>query len=257
MRPLELKIEPSSPVSSNLGRDDEPKLGETVANWSPVFDFDLINPSAHGHAQGRAVRDRMYACTGRGEHGAIAEIRYGIHGLIQSAADYMPGIRNIWVLPGSEGTSFFLLCSFPDRSTLCLINEAGEWEDVSESDFLDMSQTTLAAAAIGDKSAQITPKAVNINLLKEKDLSNRTPTRDITMFDGDANCGVNGGMEGVKPMWSRQCGSGDLIVAAAIRDAYLVIAVRSGVCIKMTLAVVLPEVDVEWVFCPLSHTKWY
>ncbi|RPB28968.1 hypothetical protein L211DRAFT_855135 [Terfezia boudieri ATCC MYA-4762] len=244
-----LKIEPSSPVSSNLGIDDELKLGETVANWSPVFDFDLINPSSQGHAQGRAVRDRMYACTGRGEHGAIAEIRYGIHGLIQSAADYMPGIRNIWVLPGSEGTGFFLLCSFPDRSTLCLMNEAGEWEDVSESEFLDMSQTTLTAAVIGEESVQITPRAVNVSLLKEKNLSkNRTPTGDITMFDSDADGGANGDMERVKPMWSQQCGSGDLIVAAAIRDAYLVIAVRSGVSIKMTLAKILPQVDVEGDF---------
>ena len=246
MRPLELKIEPSSPVSSNSGMDDEPKLEETVANWSPVFDFDLINPSMQGHAQGRAVRDRMYACTGRGEHGAIAEIRYGIHGLIQSVADYIPGIRNIWVLPGSEGTGFFLLCSFPDRSTLFLVNEAGEWEEVSESDSLDMFQTTLAAAAIGEKSVQITPRAVNVNLLKEKNLSKtRAPGGDITMFDGGADNRANGDIEGIKPMWSRQCGSGDLIVAAAIRDAYLVIAVRSGVCIKMTLAIILPEVDAE------------
>ncbi|KAF8423084.1 mono-functional DNA-alkylating methyl methanesulfonate N-term-domain-containing protein [Tirmania nivea] len=240
-----LKIEPSSPVSSNLGMEDEPKLGETVANWSPVFDFDLINPSAQGHTQGRAVRDRMYACTGRGEHGAIAEIRYGIQGLIQSAADYMPGIRNIWVLPGSEGTGFFLLCSFPDRSTLCFMSEAGEWEDVSESEFLDMSQTTLAAAVIGEKSVQITPRAINVNLLKEKNLSrNRAQAGDITMLD-TGNGGANGDMKELKPMWSRQCASGDLIVAAAIQDAYLVIAVRSGVCIKMTLAIVSLEVDIE------------
>lgn len=241
-----MKIEPSSPVSSHLGMDDEPKLEETVANWSPVFDFDLINPSTQGRAQGRAVRDRMYACTGRGEHGAIAEIRYGIHGLIQSAADYMPGIRNIWVLPGSEGIRFFLLCSFPDRSTLCLMNEIYEWEDVSESEFLDISQTTLAAAAVGDNSVQITPRAVNVSLWKEKSLSrNKTPGGDITMLDGGAVGDANGDTEGIKPMWSRQCVSGDLIVAAAIQDAYLVIAVRSGVCIKMTLAIILPEVDAE------------
>lgn len=229
-----------------MGYDDEPKLEETVANWSPVFDFDLINPAAQGHAQSRAMRDRMYACTGRGEHGAIAEIRCGIQGLIQSSAEYHPGIRNIWVLPNLEGSGLLVLCSFPDRSTLCFLSERAEWENVSECEFPDMYQTTIAAAAVGGRAVQVTPKAVNVQLLKEESLNRRgAPSGDIAMLDGDLEGETNGDSDWGKGMWSQQCGPRDHIIAAVIQDVYLVVVVKTEDNIRMTLATILPVMAAE------------
>lgn len=249
------KIGPSSPISSGANPDEEPELGETVANWSPVFDFDLINPTGQGHVQGRAVRDRMYACTGRGEHGAIAEIRYGIPALIRSSAEYLPGIRNIWILPDEQRIGFFLLCAFPDRSTLCFLNHHWEWEDVSELELLDMFNTTLAASVVSGRSVQITPKAVNVNILKGESLkAKRESSQDITMEDGGGSGGVEGAPSEGGLIWSRQCGPEDFIVGAAIKDTYLVIAVRSADCIKMTLTSLLSDIDKESVLIFLSYS---
>ena len=225
--------------------DEEAKLEGTVANWSPVFDFDLINLSGQGYVPGRAPRDRMYACTGRGEHGAVVEIRYGIQGEIQSSAEYLPGIRNVWVLPDAEGLGFFLLCSFPDRSTMCFLNH-GEWEDVSEDELLDMQQTTIASTAVGELSVQITPKAINVNILRGELLNKKNGAGgDITMSDGDTAEDADNCTNGRRTMWSRQCGAQEHIVAADIRDHYLVIVVRTEASVKMDFALLLPELETE------------
>lgn len=224
---------------------DEAKLEETVANWSPVFDFDLINLSGQGYVPGRASRDRMYACTGRGEHGAVAEIRYGLQGQIKGSAEYLPGIRNVWILPNAGGLGYFLLCSFSDRSTMCFLNYYGKWEDINEDELLDMKQTTIAAAAVGERSVQITPNAVNVNILREELLKKSGASGDITMSDGDTAEDVDGCTNGRRTMWSRQCGAQEHIVAAAIRDHYMVIAVRTETSVKMDFALLLPELDIE------------
>ena len=240
-----MSIGPSFPVTwEPVTVDDEAKLEETVANWSPVFDFDLINLSGQRYVPGRTSRDRMYACTGRGEHGAVAEIRYGVQGQIQGSVEYLPGMRNVWVLPDAEGLGFFLLCSFPDRSTMCFLNRRGEWEDVSEDEVLDMQQTTIAATAVGKRSVQITPKTINVNILRGGFLNKKSGAGgDITMSDGDIAEDADGCTNGHRAMWSRRCGAQEHIVAAAICDHYLVIAVRAETSVKMDLALLFPELN--------------
>lgn len=209
--------------------ETEPKLEESVANWSPVFDFELVNLPPQGYATGKAERDRVLACTGRGDHGAITELRYGIQARIQGSADYLQGVRRLWVLPDSSRKGYFLLSSLPDQSSLCFLTPAGDWEDASEFDFLDLDETTLAAGAVGTRSVQVTPSAIIITELKEEYLIlRRDIDRDIDMIGPGAGF----------PIMKERCEVGDIIVAAALKDEYLVVAVRNGLIAKLILATV-------------------
>lgn len=209
--------------------ETEPKLEESVANWSPVFDFELVNLPPQGHATGKAERDRVLACTGRGDHGAITELRYGIQARIQGYAEYAQGVRRLWVLPDSSGAGYFLLSSLPDQSSLCFLTPAGDWEDAGEFDFLDLDETTLAAGAVGTRSVQITPSAIIVTELKEAYLIfRRDVDRDIDMVDLDTQI----------PIMRERCEAGDVIVAAALKDEYLVVAVRNGFIVKLILATI-------------------
>lgn len=211
--------------------ETEPKLEESVANWSPVFDFELVNLPPQGHATGKAERDRVLACTGRGDHGAITELRYGIQARIQGSADYSQGVRRLWVLPDSSRAGYFLLSSLPDQSSLCFLTPVGDWEDASDLNFLDLDETTLAAGAVGTRSVQITPSAIIVTELKEEYLVSRKDIDrdiDIDMVDLDTQ---------ISTMRER-CELGDVIVAAALKDEYLVVAVRNGFIFKLILATI-------------------
>lgn len=210
--------------------ETEPKLEESVANWSPVFDFELVNLPGQGLASGKTERDRVLACTGRGDHGAITELRYGIQARIQGSADYVQGVRRLWVLPDSSRAGYFLLSSLPDQSSLCFLTPAGDWEDATEFDFLDLNETTLAAGAVGTQSVQVTPGAIIVTQLKGYIILRRDVDRDIDMADIGAETQV--------PILRERCNDGDVIVAAALKDEYLVVAVRNGFIVKLMLAII-------------------
>jgi hypothetical protein len=216
--------------------ETEPKLEESVANWSPVFDFDLVKIPAQGHASGKAERDRVFACTGRGDHGAITELRYGIQARIQGSAEYHSGVRRLWVLPDSSGEGYFLLSSLPDKSNLCFLTPSGDWEEASEFGLLEMDETTLAAGAVGALSVQVTPSAIIIAQLKEGNLAlrrdgDRDVDRDVPMADI--------GMDMESPLIMKdECNVGEIIVAAALKDKFLVVAIRKGVVVELILATI-------------------
>lgn len=217
--------------------ETEPKLEESVANWSPVFDFDLVKIPAQGHASGKAERDRVFACTGRGDHGAITELRYGIQARIQGSAEYHSGVRRLWVLPDSSGKGYFLLSSLPDRSSLCFLTPSGDWEEVSEFGLLEMDKTTLAAGAVGALSVQVTPSTIIIARLKEESLTlRRDDGRDFGRDDIEM---ADVAMYMDSPLIMKdECNVGEIIVAAALKDKFLVVAIRKGVVVELILATI-------------------
>lgn len=209
--------------------ETEPKLEESVANWSPVFDFELVNLPPQGYATGKAERDRVLACTGRGDHGAITELRYGIQARIQGSAVYLQGVRRLWVLPDASGEGYFLLSSLPDRSGLCFLSPSEDWEDASDFDFLDLNETTLAAGAVGTRSVQVTPSAIIITELKQEYLiARKEADPDTEMVDTGTETNI----------LRERCEVGDIIVAAALKDEYLVVVVRNGFIVKLILATI-------------------
>lgn len=213
----------------------EPKLEESVANWSPVFDFELVSLPAQGYVGGKVERDRILACTGRGDHGAITELRYGIQARIQGSADHqMRGVRKLWVLPDCSMVGYFLFSSLPDQSSLCFLRPDGEWEDASDFEFLDMGETTLVAGAVGKYSVQVTPTTINIAQLKEENIA---ALRDTSMDIEIAGAGTDPRISILR----RRCDNGDVIVAAALKDNYMVVAVRNGFLVKLTLATIVVD----------------
>ncbi|RPB10620.1 hypothetical protein P167DRAFT_490675 [Morchella conica CCBAS932] len=212
--------------------ETEPKLEESVANWSPVFDFDLVKIPAQGH-RGKAERDRVFACTGRGDHGAITELRYGIQARIQGSAEYHSGVRRLWVLPDSSGAGYFLLSSLPDRSSLCFLTPSGDWEEASEFGLLEMDETTLAAGAVGALSVQVTPRTIIITQLKKENLTLHRDGGDVDVPMADI------GMDMESPLTMKdECNVGEIIVAAALKDQFLVVAIRKGVVVELILATI-------------------
>ncbi|PWW76412.1 hypothetical protein C7212DRAFT_187232 [Tuber magnatum] len=223
--------------------ETEPKLEESVANWSPVFDFELVNLPAQGHASGKVERDRILACTGRGDHGAITELRYGIQARIQGSADHqMRGVRRLWVLPDCSDVGYFLFSSLPDQSNLCFLKPDGEWEDASDLELLDMNETTLATGAVGKHSVQVTPSTINIAQLKHASLaSHREVSRDVEMAD-----------EPQVSILRRPCGGGDVIVAAALKGNHIVVAIRNGFLVRLTLATIVADENIEDFLSPVG-----
>lgn len=211
--------------------ETEPKLEESVANWSPVFDFDLVKVPAQGYASGRAERDRVFACTGRGDHGAITELRYGIQARIQGSAEYHSGVRRLWILPDSSRKGYFLLSSLPYRSSLCLLTPSGDWEEASDFSPLEMNETTLAAGSVGNLfSVQVTPSTIIIAQLKEESL---TPRRDGDVDMADIGIDIES-----PPVMKDKCNVGETIVAAALKDGFLVVAIRKGAVVELILATI-------------------
>lgn len=216
---------------------------ESVQNWAPVIDFQLENLQNHGQGTG-ADRDRVYACTGRGQHGAITELRYGILANILYSAEYLPSIGQLFVLPDAAQQGYFVLSSLPVHSQLCFLTPAGDWIDCGEIEGLDLSERTLVARGLGRAykaengeystektrstwSVQITPGAVTVVQLNSEV---HVPRDEDIETDTHRN--------GVCRKLQRRCENGDRIIAAATFEESILIAIRNGTEVKLILATV-------------------
>ena len=97
-----------------------PNQRGTVSNWSPINDFAVANgPNDRQGAESAAVANnaskgeqRLFACSGRGKHGAISEMRYGVEASKKISTvgftgdfsnDLKNGVLGIWAFHGFYG----------------------------------------------------------------------------------------------------------------------------------------------------------
>lgn len=210
-----------------------------MSNWAPVFDFELVNMSAWGHGSGTAERDRVFACTGRGDHGAITELRYGIQASTHEPVDYLQGVRRLFILPDASSRGYFVLSSLADQSFLCYRSAGrdGEWFECEGALSLEFEEATLAAGPLElgvDEpalwSVQVTPSAITVAQLSEEyTLPKQEPD---SMGDGEG-----------RRRLQRRCDGGDTIIAAAIHGKFVLIALRNGFAITLILAVISIKPD--------------
>lgn len=232
----------------------EAKLEETVTNWAPVFDFELINLGQHGRSFGGAERDRVFACTGRGHHGAITELRYGVQGRILSAADYISGIRRLFILPDSVGKGYFVLTSFGDHSRLLFLSPAGE-EDWNECDdeLLVLEEPTLAAGGFEIEGPHVKLEdgeyeRMSSPVLQSWAIQITSSAITVATLNGDQYTGDEVEMHGMAlegRKLQRKCRDGEFIVGAAVAGNLAILATRDEGGVTLVLASIVMK-DRRW-----------
>ncbi|KAA8910552.1 mono-functional DNA-alkylating methyl methanesulfonate N-term-domain-containing protein [Sphaerosporella brunnea] len=231
--------------------DTRAKPEESVINWTPIFDFELVNLSTGGQGTGNTDRARVFACTGRGDHGAITELRYGIQATAQEPVDYLKGVRALFVLPDVSGDGYFVLSSEPDRSFLCYrtFGREGEWLECNTETSFEFDGPTLAAGPLGPAapsqsplwSVQVTPSVITAIPLSQKDLASK--------IEGDTNMSE----VGQRPRrMQRRCENGDTIIAASLHGNYVLLALHHGPDIELVLGSMAVEHDKDEFLKPVS-----
>ena len=94
----------------------------TIPNWSPINDFAVANVPNDRQGAGNATvannaskcEQRLFACSGRGKHGAISEMRYGVEASKKISSvgfdgdfsnDLKNGVLGIWAFHGFYGST--------------------------------------------------------------------------------------------------------------------------------------------------------
>jgi hypothetical protein len=165
------------------------QLVEPISNWAPTIDFvttartqssvPVPQDSSESSKRRRLVLDdpdKVFACTGRGSHGAVQEIRYGYEARVRLDIEGInyPVIET-WVLPlrvptegvlmsGMPSSSLFLLSVGDESILLHLTADLKEIEEISQSStWLDLKSRTLAAGACNGSIVQITERTISIS----------------------------------------------------------------------------------------------
>jgi hypothetical protein len=145
----------------------DPEFVESVSNWTPIADFVAAdvrtgNSKREIAHKSASSRDRIFACTGRGAHGCVTELQFGMEARIGTYSEYLPGINQIWSFSDLAGSGTYFLFSFPLRSSL--LHMSADWSDIQEVDEdisgMQLECRTLAAGAFGDHIVQITERSV-------------------------------------------------------------------------------------------------
>jgi hypothetical protein len=165
------------------------QLVEPISNWAPTIDFVttartqspavIPQDSSESSKRRRLVLDdpdRIFACTGRGSHGAVSEIRYGYEAQVRldiEGINYT--VIETWALPlrvstqglvmsGMPSSSLFLLSVGDESILLHLTADLKEIEEISQSStWLDLKSRTLAAGAYNGIVVQITERTISIS----------------------------------------------------------------------------------------------
>lgn len=207
-----------------------------MINWAPVLDFELVDLSTRGQGNG-AKRDRVLACAGRGKHGAITELRYGIQATAQTPVDYMPGVRRLFVLPDAsrrtdkhKGGCFVLSSQFCE-SFLCFrsAGKDGDWFECQMEITFEFDEPTLAAGPLEATddwpwSVQVTPTMITVVRLAQGDAQR----------EGGADTDMDGNPQ--MRRLQRTCEPGETITAAALHGKFIAIALRCRVSVSLVLA---------------------
>ena len=101
-------------------RKKDPNQHCTIPNWTPINDFAVANVPVDRQNAGTAAaannaskrQQRLFACSGRGKHGAISEIRYGVEASKKISTvilhdelenEVLDGVLGVWALHGFYG----------------------------------------------------------------------------------------------------------------------------------------------------------
>lgn len=156
-------------------RQIDPNQRGTMPNWAPINDFAVANvpmdrqnaviaAAASNAPQGQ---QRVFACSGRGKHGAVSEIRYGVeaskkistvdldHNLVNELKN---GVLGIWAFHGFYGEIdeqdeqpqhpkdvTCIIVSHPLRTYLLLLPRQGDQYLIGDDVGLDLNARTIAA----------------------------------------------------------------------------------------------------------------
>lgn len=131
-----------------FGARVDPTRVSTIPNWTPMSDFitvsdidklDISIPSNSGRQKVIGAPSRMFACTGRGKHGAISELRYGFKASKKSVMVVLDdevdhGVLGMWAFHGYYGETeqqneksqqskdaTYVLISYPAQTSLLRI----------------------------------------------------------------------------------------------------------------------------------------
>ncbi|KAI9672529.1 MAG: hypothetical protein M1817_003295 [Caeruleum heppii] len=162
-------------------KQSQPECTELLANWTPVIEFVTVDtsprpalPRGRGGLEDEdaklASRERLFACTGRGDSGAVTEIRRGLEARIGTIGPFLAGASDIWSLPDAGETGIFLLIGFPVCAELLYISADLE---VSETDVeaggLALDVRTLTATGFGTSAVQVTTAGIHVSRLTADD----------------------------------------------------------------------------------------
>lgn len=97
-------------------RQRNPNQRGVIPNWTPINDFAVANVPIDRQNAGTAAaannasmgQQRLFACSGRGKHGAISELRYGVEASRKISTvtlddELKNGVLGIWALHGFYG----------------------------------------------------------------------------------------------------------------------------------------------------------
>ncbi|KAK6525651.1 hypothetical protein TWF281_010704 [Arthrobotrys megalospora] len=188
----------------------DPLFIQEIFNWSPMFDMDILNLKTADRSNLSAARGRLYACTGFGEHGSVAEVRHGIECRPATAIEHQEPVTKVIPLPGSAGTGCFVL--------LCLVLGTSLWylpyKTLDASDAADVISLrtgenikTLTAKVMKGRVVQVTTEGVYSTTLNEAD--------------------VEADVQVPTPRQEWDCPSGSSIAAAALEDDTVVLVLKS------------------------------
>ncbi|KAI9799557.1 MAG: hypothetical protein M1825_004483 [Sarcosagium campestre] len=150
---------------------------ETISDWTPVTDFVTVSgakpnpkPSAQPGVpvkeQISAKQERLFACTGKGNHGSITEIRRGLEARVGTVLSYVRGVNQISSFTDPQHPGILLLCSFPlHTDVLHLSADLKAIEQINDADVpdLDLDSRTFAAGFFRNLLVQVTEHSIHIS----------------------------------------------------------------------------------------------
>lgn len=173
-----------------------PNQRGTMPNWAPINDLAVANvPNDRQNAGSAAAANnaskgqpRLFACSGRGIHGAISEIRYGVeaskkmstvdldHNLVDELKN---GVLGVWAFHGFYGKIgeqdeqsqhpkdvTCIIVSHPLRTYLLLLPRKGDQYLIGDDVGLDLNARTIAAGCtIRGLTIQITESSLRATSL--------------------------------------------------------------------------------------------
>ncbi|KAK6336703.1 hypothetical protein TWF718_009494 [Orbilia javanica] len=198
-----------TPKRPNTPSNRDPLFIQEIFNWSPMFDMNVLNLKTADQSNLSASRGRLYACTGLGEHGAIAEVRNGVECRPATAIEHHEPVTKVIPLPGSSGTGcFVLICLVLGTSLWYLPYKTLDASDAADAISLRSGDNvkTLTAGVMKGRAVQVTTEGVYSTTLNEA--------------DAEAEVQVP------SPRQEWDCPSGHSIVAAALENDTVILALR-------------------------------
>lgn len=156
-----------------------PKKIGTIPNWSPTIDITSTyaessdTKSTRTKSRGNQESalhlrpDRLFACSGRGKTGSIAEFRHGLEAKIGAEMDCRSPIKHCWQVSRPDAVAngtFPLLASYPDKSEVFYIEENFDITSMPQDAVpYDLSSSTLVVQELeAGRLVQVTNESLTV-----------------------------------------------------------------------------------------------